>query len=173
MPLAERLLEQARHLAGRDARGRPRQDHLRRAVSTAYYALFHFLIDQACRSAVGASPDPDSRALRGVLARAFDHTAMKKASTSFASGALPAKLQPGLRGASIPADLRTIADAFRTLQEWRHAADYDLLRRFERRQVVRLIDRSEEAMRLWPGVQNTQAGRLYLLALLAGERVRE
>lgn len=47
MPLALRLIEQARHLTMRDSSGRPRQDHLRRAVSTAYYGLFHFLIDQA------------------------------------------------------------------------------------------------------------------------------
>jgi hypothetical protein len=36
------LLEQARHLANREPR-RPKQASLRRAVSTAYYALFHLL----------------------------------------------------------------------------------------------------------------------------------
>ena len=34
------LLEQARHLANREPK-RPKQASLRRAVSTAYYALFH------------------------------------------------------------------------------------------------------------------------------------
>jgi len=34
------LLEQAKHLAIREKK-RPRQASLRRAVSTAYYALFH------------------------------------------------------------------------------------------------------------------------------------
>ena len=43
MPLGERLIEQARQLATRTAQGRPRQDHLRRAVSAAYHGLFHFL----------------------------------------------------------------------------------------------------------------------------------
>jgi hypothetical protein len=36
------LLEQARHLANREPK-RPKQASLRRAVSTAYYALFHLL----------------------------------------------------------------------------------------------------------------------------------
>ena len=46
MPYAADLLEQARHLAKRGKK-RPRQASLRRAVSTAYYALFHLLISEA------------------------------------------------------------------------------------------------------------------------------
>src|SRR5712692_5365690 len=46
MPYADDLLEQARHLANREKK-RPRQASLRRAVSTAYYALFHLLISEA------------------------------------------------------------------------------------------------------------------------------
>jgi uncharacterized protein (UPF0332 family) len=43
---ADDLLQQAYHLA-RKERLNPRQASLRRAVSTAYYALFHLLIDEA------------------------------------------------------------------------------------------------------------------------------
>jgi len=46
MPYPDHLLEQAHHLAKRE-RNRPRQASLRRAVSTAYYALFHLLISEA------------------------------------------------------------------------------------------------------------------------------
>src|SRR5467141_3575239 len=46
MAYADDLLEQARHLANRE-RKNPRQASLRRAVSTAYYALFHLLIHEA------------------------------------------------------------------------------------------------------------------------------
>lgn len=42
MAYADDLLELARHLANLDA-GSARQASLRRAVSTAYYALFHLL----------------------------------------------------------------------------------------------------------------------------------
>lgn len=45
MGLPEDLLEQAGHLARRE-RKRPRQASLRRAVSAAYYALFHLLTSE-------------------------------------------------------------------------------------------------------------------------------
>ena len=43
MRLPEGLLEQAQHLVKREPK-RPKQASLRRAISTAYYALFHLLI---------------------------------------------------------------------------------------------------------------------------------
>ena len=46
MAFADDLLEQAYHLANREQED-PGQASLRRAVSTACYALFHLLIDEA------------------------------------------------------------------------------------------------------------------------------
>ena len=46
MAYANDLLELAQHLAKLDSEN-PRQACLRRAVSTAYYALFHLLIAEA------------------------------------------------------------------------------------------------------------------------------
>lgn len=46
MALCDDLLEQAFHLARREPT-RPRQASLRRALSTSYYALFHFLAAEA------------------------------------------------------------------------------------------------------------------------------
>jgi uncharacterized protein (UPF0332 family) len=46
MSFAHDLLEQAEHLVNRDG-ATPKQASPRRAVSTAYYALFHLLIDEA------------------------------------------------------------------------------------------------------------------------------
>ena len=43
MAFADDLLRDAYHLAGRGGKN-PKQSSLRRAVSTAYYALFHLLI---------------------------------------------------------------------------------------------------------------------------------
>ena len=48
MSLHADLLKQARHLATKEPR-RPSQASLRRAVSAAYYALFHRLVDEATR----------------------------------------------------------------------------------------------------------------------------
>jgi hypothetical protein len=43
MAFADDLLSDANHLAARGGKN-PKQSSLRRAVSTAYYALFHLLI---------------------------------------------------------------------------------------------------------------------------------
>jgi hypothetical protein len=59
MSLHADLLAQARRLVSQDPR-RPRQASLRRAISTAYYALFHLLISEA--SAMLVSPIESIRA---------------------------------------------------------------------------------------------------------------
>jgi hypothetical protein len=65
------LLDQALHLAHRDPT-RPKQANLRRAVSTAYYALFHLLISEVVNYW-------RLKRQRTLLARSFDHRKMKGA----------------------------------------------------------------------------------------------
>lgn len=81
----EDLLEQAVRLAELDAT-RPKQANLRRAISSTYYALFHLLVDEACRVQVGAQHN--QAPFRRVLGRAFVHTVMKEACKSFGGGTL-------------------------------------------------------------------------------------
>ena len=57
MNLHNELLRQARHLATKEPR-RPLQASLRRAVSAAYYALYHLLVDDAVRRMVTAHRHP-------------------------------------------------------------------------------------------------------------------
>src|SRR6266849_5391332 len=69
MPFADDLLEQAYDLAHKETTD-PKQASLRRAVSTAYYALFHLLVDEAVSKwAVERQ--------RSILARTFEHSKMK------------------------------------------------------------------------------------------------
>lgn len=168
MGLAEDLIEQASHLATRDIAGRPGQASLRRAVSTAYYSLFHFLTDQASRLVVGRQDLP----LRAMMARAFNHSVMKTTAAEFVRGKLPDRAIPALGGHPIPAELKSIADAFVTLQEFRHDADYNLSYRFERERVELLIEQVQQAIDLWPHIQNSPAAKLFLYLLLVGDRVK-
>jgi hypothetical protein len=69
MSFADDLLEQAYHLANRE-RENPKQASLRRAVTTAYYALFHLLIEEAVSNWSIARQ-------RSILARTFDHGKMR------------------------------------------------------------------------------------------------
>jgi hypothetical protein len=73
------LLEQAHHLAFREP-GKPRQASLRRAVSTAYYSLFHFLLHEATNRLFPARPT----ALRERASRAFTHFEAKNVCEIFA-----------------------------------------------------------------------------------------
>jgi hypothetical protein len=69
MAFPDDLLEQAYDLANKEPIN-PKQASLRRAVSTAYYALFHLLIDEAVSKwAVERQ--------RSILARTFEHGKMK------------------------------------------------------------------------------------------------
>jgi hypothetical protein len=73
--LSTDLLKQAKDLAKQDP-NRPKDASIRRAISTAYYALFHFLLDEATEMLVGAT-QADKR-LRHLLSRCFGHGRMDK-----------------------------------------------------------------------------------------------
>ena len=163
------MIEQARHLASRDASGRPRQDHLRRAVSTTYYALFHYLSETACRRFFGVGPERVR--IRAVVSRTFDHATMKRASRSFAAGSLPDSLEV-IAVLTPPPHLRFVAKTFVSMQERRHEADYDPLRRFSRKEVQALIDDVETAVERWEEVSASPVAEMYLIALMFGDRLR-
>jgi len=168
MTLHHDLLDQAEHLATKEPR-KPRQSSLRRAVSATYYALFHLLVDEAV---VRFVKGPDASTLRNLLRRAFDHGEMKGMSKAFSGGTLPPSLAAALKG-PIPVDLREAAETFVELQEARHEADYDLSRRFVRAEVKDLIAETRNVFQRWSTVRTSDAARLYLAALLTGERLRK
>ncbi|MBW3541909.1 MAG: hypothetical protein KY476_16695 [Planctomycetes bacterium] len=140
----EDLLNQAERLAKLDPR-RPRQTNLRRAVSSAYYAVFHFLVDQSCRNAIGAQHDQSP--FRHVLGRAFTHSTMRDACKSFAGGTLKDAVRKGLPASfSTPSSVRSIAKRFVGLQDERHLADYDRTERFNRGDVLTLVREARMAI---------------------------
>jgi uncharacterized protein (UPF0332 family) len=163
MSLHADLLAQARRLVSQDPR-RPRQASLRRAISTAYYALFHLLISEASAMLVS---DASHRLL---VSRTFTHAEMQKASRSFAGGTLPAKFASVTSGVPVPAQLRNVAQAFADLQQLRHDADYNLAKTFTRDEARRLIEKTEQAFADWQSVRKSDHANLYLSCLLLWER---
>ena len=161
MSLHADLLHQARQLARIDLR-RPRQASLRRAVSAAYYALFHLLIHDASRIMI-SNPN-----VRRKLSRTFDHGDMKAASHAFSNPRADLKKLTG--GIPIPADLVTIAETFAEMQDARHEADYDLSRPFTRAEVNSFEADVDQAFQLWQTVKLDPASQAYLAALLLWKR---
>src|SRR3954454_8553437 len=104
MSFPDDLLEQANHLAQRET-GDPVQASLRRAVSTAYYALFHLLIDEAVTKW-------SVERQRSRLARTFEHSAMK--------GICDNMVKSAKNGGNEPPEINTVALNFIQLQQHRH-----------------------------------------------------
>ncbi len=168
MSLSADLLRQARHLASREPR-RPSQASLRRSISTAYYALFHLLVEEATGRMF---PGRDRAPLRACLARAFDHGNMKAVGRQFSSGGVSSKLLPALSDRPLQAELRDVAEAFAELQEARHEADYDRTRRFTRKEANDLLKQAERAFADWRAVRKTVQADAFLAGLLALAHMR-
>lgn len=164
-PLYRQLLSQARRLARLDPR-RPKQANLRRAVSSTYYALFHYLVDKACRTIIGTHQDRSS--YRYVLGRGFDHGTMKNACRSFSGGTLSAAVQRGLPpGFTVCPELRSVAETFVASQERRHRADYDLSETFNRADVLAHVADADQALQRFEQIQTLAETRFFLGCLLA------
>ena len=151
MAFADDLLEQAYHLANLEG-GDPKQASLRRAVSTAYYALFHLLIDEAVGNWGVARQ-------RSILARTFDHVKMKGTCDdhvkSFYSSGQP----------SSGVQLKNVAYTFVQLQEMRHTADYNNAVVWSRSDAIGAIDMASAAFSDWRAIRDQDAAQDYLLQL--------
>ena len=124
-------------LRGR-SRGLQRNTELRRATSSAYYALFHGLIEQASDLLVGGSNRRSPRYL--LIYRSFDHRSMAKACRS-------ATKPPSRLGiASFSIELQRVATAFVQLQDHRHDADYNPNQSYKRSQVEGFIKLARSAL---------------------------
>lgn len=103
---------------------------LKRAVSTAYYAMFHALCASNADAIVGASLTGEDFELWVQTYRALDHGQAKNRLLAY-------------RQQSSITEIGEFASAFGNLQERRLAADYNPSSVLNRYQVASLIDRAE------------------------------
>ncbi|MBK9261423.1 MAG: hypothetical protein IPM54_16660 [Polyangiaceae bacterium] len=169
MPLHEQLLVQAEHLVTKDKNPNPPRASLRRAVSTAYYALFHLLVYASASCLAGGS---ERKKLRNLLSRAFEHAEMKSVCTAFKSGTLNANVANNYGPVSVPRDLKHVAEAFCLLQEGRHLADYAVHQRFTRTEAIVEVNRAKNAFQAWDRVRKDPVARLFLTCLLIQKKVQ-
>ena len=126
-------------------KGDPTQADLRRAVSTAYYAVFHLLVGETTLNWSRESS-------RNALGRMFDHGLMKRVSSRIADS----KKTP-LTGEDPAAvsGLRLVADAFVQLQDRRHVADYDNGTFWNRLEAIDAVATAISAFYVWDGIKHT------------------
>lgn len=149
------LLAQAEHLTKNEPK-RPRQASLRRSISASYYALFHFLIEEATRLAVGTTHD--QKDLRDFAGRAFVHGKMKSVCEEFTKTTPRSDLlRPFWLTLQTPLnpDLATVATHFVDLQNARHDADYNLAKLFKRADARIAAEQAREAMDAWGRLKNS------------------
>ncbi len=119
------LIEIARELVNRD---HPGQTHLKRAMSTAYYAMFHALCKNNADSLVGPIGTPDrSRHAWNQAYRAVEHGYAKNQCKDTVME-------------DFPETIRNFARHFVRAQELRHEADYDPAISFTPQEVIKVID---------------------------------
>ena len=106
----EHLLQMATDLAESGPR-RPRQSYLCRAVSTAYYALFHCLARTCADRLAGRAGTVGNRPIWRRVYRALEHRQAKTRCENVPSW--------------FPEEVRLFAQTFAELQNRRHFADYD------------------------------------------------
>ena len=131
----ETLIWIARLLARIDSSETPINDELRKAISCAYYALFHALCNCVAEQWIGFDEE-----LRGsdawVLAyRLLEHGKIKAACIKISNSKI------------IPQELKTVAQVFLIVQSMRHRADYDPRSRFSLVGTLEAINSVEEAIR--------------------------
>jgi hypothetical protein len=126
------LIAQSVRLAKASPR-RPRDVDLRRAVSGAYYALFHELAGTGADLLVGTAGANRSEPAWRQVYRALNHGDAKSRCQ-----ALPR---------SFSEDLKSVANSFVELQELRHAADYDPDVVFVRKDVQNHILQAADAIK--------------------------
>lgn len=160
MSLPDDLLTQARDLAGAHP-AHSRQADLRRAISAAYYALFHLLIAEC----VGLLSPASVPGLAARIGRAFNHGDMKQVSRLVSETRRPTAF-PDLLPTGFSPSLREVAHAFLYLQNQRHSADYDTAATYSRTECQAVIDRAQDAFAAWDKVKGTDEATVFLTALL-------
>jgi hypothetical protein len=144
---------------------RPRQSVLRRAVSTAYYALFLELVHDAGRNLAPASP----AALAAIVSRQLQHKQMVDACKQWEKGAKSdSPWKAYLPAGTVPAALVDVAAAFVELQEARHEADYSLGARLSKAAANAAVQQARDAIRDWRALRVTDpvTANVFLASLL-------
>jgi hypothetical protein len=160
MAYADDLLRYARQTAEQYP-NEAHQPSLRRALSSAYYSLFHLLIADA----IANCTDPRFRA---TLSRMFEHGPMKNTCETTVERVknLFQPNPPSEPERTIQFHLHNVADTFSQAQQNRNDADYNLLREWQPDQVSLLIEGVEDAFKSWYIIREDEAAQDFLISML-------
>jgi len=119
----EHLFEQADKLKVPPPHGPPRQVDLRRAISSAYYGVFHAVLAAAANKFIGSTKQ--SSIQYSLVYRSVDHGALRRLCLEVKNAQASVKYRPYVPPDGFGPDIQAFAVAVLELQEKRHSADYD------------------------------------------------
>lgn len=121
---SDHLLEQAELLLQtKRSNGLVRQADRRRAISTAYYAVFHFILTAAADQFVGKIARRTPR--YALVYRAVDHNDVKNLCAAISRERVDERFAKYAPSNGFGDNIREFASLMLELREKRHAADYD------------------------------------------------
>ena len=177
---ATELLGAAKVLLAREPRkrGRLADARIRRAISTTYYALFHFLIEEATKRLVGS--DNFLRIRRRVLARSFAHAGLGSTFNKIRGQNVEQSVEDFFRGINVaagqvptPVFARNLARVFLDAYAKREDADYNRNESLSEADASILNTRVEGAIHVWSTTNDPNArdfkNAVYMLMLLKGQ----
>ena len=149
------LLSAARLLGKRKSgqKGKLPAARIRRSISTTYYALFHFILDETGKLVVGATNDVKTR--RRLLTRTVAHKSIRTALDRVKGNTVDQQFSDFFRYKAVvatpvpPRFVREMARVFLDAQSKRHDADYNLQEALSARDAVLLHRRVRQVIGLW------------------------
>jgi NAD(P)-dependent dehydrogenase (short-subunit alcohol dehydrogenase family) len=159
-PDPEHLFAQADSLTA--ARGAPRQADLRRAISAAYYGVFHFTLTAAADMVAGAGSR--STSLYSLAYRSVDHARLRTLCRQLSEPRIPRDLLSYARTDGF-GRIVDFAEVVAQLHELRSLADYDPSRRFLLDDARTAVADAREAIKSFEAA-NTEQRRAFLTLLL-------
>ena len=152
MGLADELLEDAHYLADQGVADQ-RKSYMRRAISTAYYAVFHLFVEDF----VEHWEFPDQRARLG---RMFNHGPMRNAAFTPKDKRNPTPLEQ---------ELIDVITAFGQLQGDRQRADYDSGWNLIETDVRDSVTLAEDVFTKWRKIRDEDIARHHLLSMFGAK----
>lgn len=155
------LIRIARHLASGGAgsgMGRPRQDELCRAVSCAYYAMFHALAGCCANMMVGVTRARRNQEAWRRTYRALEHGHAKNQCSN-------ARVLNGF-----PPEIQDFGELFIYMQRERHTADYDPDANYSRSDVIQFVDDTEGVIAGFESVDARDRRAFAVFVLLRNRR---
>jgi hypothetical protein len=163
VPDPDHLLDQAERLIASTGGGAVRQVDLRRAMSNAYYALFHAVTTEATDDFVGRTHRQTPRYM--LVYRSVGHRSLRRLCEDVVKETLPGRYSRFAPEGGFGPDLQFFANSFAELQDRRHLADYDPLFRATRSNTVLTVQRGRDALGRFRDANRTLRRALLILVL--------